>query len=99
MNVPGVAWVSLILILIPVIQSFVSMQWPEQSYAITALVVGILGALAKWLQMYFTPSTSSGNEPQVLPTPNGVMGAAAPASTSSATEGESPSRVRTWLIG
>ncbi len=88
MNIPGVAWVSLILILIPVIQSFVSMQWPEQSYAITALIVGVLGAVGKWLQMYFQPA-----QPAQPPAPSGAMGAAAPE------QPKQPSKVRTWLIG
>lgn len=88
MNIPGVAWVSLILILIPVVQSFVSMQWPEQSYAITALIVGVLGAVAKWLQMYFQPAP-----PQVLPMPDGVMGAPAPEPV------KQPGKLRTWLVG
>lgn len=53
MNVPGVAWVALVLLLIPVVQVFVQTQWPEASYPLTALIVGVLAALAKWLQMYF----------------------------------------------
>lgn len=87
MNVPGVAWVSLILILIPVVQSFVSMQWPESSYAITALIVGVLGAVAKWLQMYFAQPA----QPPQLPA--GAMSAPAPQST------QQPSKVKTWLLG
>ena len=88
MNVPGVAWVGLILILIPVIQSFVAMQWPEQSYPITFLIVGVLGGVAKWLQMYFQPS-----QPAQPPAPSGAMSAAAPQPE------KQPARLRTWLIG
>ncbi len=90
MNVPGVAWFGLILILIPVIQSFVAMQWPEQSYPITFLIVGVLGGVAKWLQMYFQPA-----QPQILPMPDGAMGMM----SSPQPEQKQPSRVKTWLLG
>jgi protein-S-isoprenylcysteine O-methyltransferase Ste14 len=62
MNVPGVAWVGLVLLLIPVVQVFVQAQWPEASYPITALIVGVLAALAKWLQLYF-------QQDKILPPP------------------------------
>lgn len=90
MTVPGVAWVGLILLLIPVIQQFVQMQWPEQSYAITALVVGVLGVLAKWLEMYFKPATP----PPAAPRPRSVgeTGASTPAP-------QAESKVRRFLIG
>lgn len=90
MNVPGFAWVALILLLIPVIQQWITMQWPESSYAITALVVGVLAAVGKWLQMYFTPAP-----PQILPMPDGALGAAAPRSEPV----KQPSKVKTWLLG
>ena len=90
MNVPGVAWVALILLLIPVLQQWIAMQWPEASYPITALVIGVLMAVGKWLQMYMQPAP-----PQVLPMPDGVMGAAAPQSEPQ----KQPSRVKTWLLG
>lgn len=50
-NLPGVAWVGLILLLIPVIQQWVAVQWPESAYPISALFVGVLAALAKWLEL------------------------------------------------
>ena len=87
MNVPGVAWVGLVLLLVPVIQTWVAMQWPEASYPITALIVGVLAAVGKWLQMYFTQPA----EPETPP--SGAMGAPAPQST------QQPSKVKTWLIG
>lgn len=86
MNVPGVAWVGLILLLVPVIQTWVAMQWPEQSYAITALIVGVMGALTKWLQMYFTQTTEPAQPPP------GAMGAPAP-------QADKPGKLRTWLVG
>jgi protein-S-isoprenylcysteine O-methyltransferase Ste14 len=91
MTVPGVAWVGLILLLIPVIQTFVQMQWPEQSYAITALVVGVLGVLAKWLEMYFKPTPTP---PAADPKPRsiGETGASTPPP-------RPPSRARRFLIG
>ncbi len=87
MNVPGVAWVALILLLIPVLQQWIAMQWPEASYPITALIVGVLMAVGKWLQMYMQP------QPAQPPTPPGAMGAAAPEPV------KQPSKVRTWLVG
>lgn len=70
MSVPGVAWVGLILLLIPVIQTFVQMQWPESSYAITALIVGVLGVLGKWLEMYFKPAPPP--PPPATPRPRAI---------------------------
>lgn len=90
MNVPGVAWVGLILLLIPVIQQFVQMQWPEQSYAITALIVGVLGVLAKWLQMYFQPAQPPA--PAATPRSVGDTGASTPPPAA-------PSKVRRFLVG
>ena len=88
MNVPVVAWVALILLLIPVIQQWIAMQWPESSYAIAALVVGVLAAAGKWLQMYMQPAP-----PQVLPMPDGAMSAPQPE------QPKRTSKVRTWLVG
>lgn len=53
MSLPGTAWVALILLLIPVVQGWVAQQWPEAQYPATALVVGLLMAVAKWLEMVF----------------------------------------------
>lgn len=91
MNVPGVAWVALILLLIPVIQQWIAMQWPESSYAITALIVGVLAAVGKWLQMYMQPA-----QPQILPMPDAAFGAM---STPQPEQPKQPSKVKTWLIG
>lgn len=90
MNVPGVAWVALILLLIPVLQQWIAMQWPEASYPITALVVGVLLAVGKWLQMYFQPA-----QPVQPQAPAGVLDAAAPQSEPV----KQPSKVKTWLLG
>lgn len=35
------------------IESWLAIQWPEASYPLTALIVGILGAIGKWLDVYF----------------------------------------------
>lgn len=89
MTVPGVAWIGLILLLIPIIQQFVQMQWPESSYAITALVVGVLGVLAKWLEMYFKPTAAP--PPSATARSVGETGASTPAP-------QAPKKLRRFLV-
>lgn len=91
MTVPGVAWVGLILLLIPVIQQFVQMQWPESSYAITALIVGVLGVIGKWLEMYFKPAAPP-SPPAATPRGIGETGASTPTP-------KPESKARRFLVG
>lgn len=92
MNVPGVAWVGLLLLLIPVIQAWVAMQWPEASYPITALIVGVLAAVGKWLQMYVQAKPQAPVE-----TPPEAQSFAAPAGAVGSEK--QPSKMKKWLLG
>lgn len=94
-NVPGAAWVGLALILIPTVQAFVATQWPEASFPITVLVVGVLGGFAKWLQMFFTAQAKkeAAEAARALAPPDGVAAFSAPAPE------KEPSRLLVWLVG
>lgn len=84
MRTPGVVWVALVLLLIPVVQQFAAQQWPEQSYPMTALIVGVLGALAKWLELYWSDGAQ---------TPPGAPADIPPAHS------ERSGRLRRFLLG
>lgn len=70
-NLPGVFWIVLILALIPAISAVLENFWPSSQYYVTALVVAVLGALAKAIQMW---AERSGE----LPPSDGPQAAAAP---------------------
>ncbi len=72
-NVPGVAWWVLALLVIPVVQTWLAQTFPGSVYAWVPLAVAVLGAVAKWVQWILTQ-----NKVQVMPDmPDGA--AAAPA--------------------
>ena len=76
-NVPGVAWWVLALLVIPVVQTWLAQTFPGSMYAWVPLAVAVLGAVAKWVQWVLTQ-----NKVQVMPEmpemPEGVAGAPAP---------------------
>lgn len=75
-NVPGVAWWVLALLVIPVVQTWLAQTFPGTLYQWAPLVVAVLGAVAKWVQWILTQ-----NNVPVTPLPDmpdGVAGAPAP---------------------
>ena len=70
-NVPGVAWWVLALLVIPVVQTWLAQTFPGSLYAWVPLAVAVLGAVAKWVQWILTQ-----NKVQVMPEmPEGVAAA------------------------
>lgn len=75
-NVPGVAWWVLALLVIPVVQTWLAQTFPGTLYQWAPLAVAVLGAVAKWVQWILTQ-----NNVQVTPLPDmpdGVAAAPAP---------------------
>lgn len=52
-NVPGVAWWVLALLIVPLVQTWLEQMFPGSVYAWVPLAVAILGAVAKWIQWIF----------------------------------------------
>jgi hypothetical protein len=86
-NVPGVAWWVLALLVIPVVQTWLAQTFPGSLYAWVPLAVAVLGAVAKWVQWILTQ-----NDVQIAPMPDGV--AAAPVQ-----EEKKRMSVRWFLLG
>lgn len=86
-NLPGVFWIVLILALIPAISAVLENFWPSSQYYVTALVVAVLGALAKAIQVW---AEKTGE----LPPTDGPQ----PAATVN-TYSEQPGKVSRFLLG
>lgn len=50
-NLPGIFWIVLILALIPAVSAVIDQFWPASQYYISAIVIAVLGALAKAIQV------------------------------------------------
>lgn len=83
---PGVVWVVLILALIPGVQAVLEQFFPATEYWYSALIVAVLGALAKAIEVW------AKQQGMTIETPAGAAGAPAPMA-------EQPSKVKRWLLG
>ena len=97
MTVPGVAWVTLIVMLLPVLAQFIGAQWPEANgYAWSGAIVVALGVVGKWLQMMFIDKPAP-PAPPAAPRPRAIGETGA--STNAATPPPPPpSRLRRFLV-
>ena len=50
-NLPGIFWIVLILALIPAVSAVIEQFWPSSQYYVSAIVIAVLGALAKAIQV------------------------------------------------
>lgn len=99
MTVPGVAWVTLIVMLLPVLAQFIGTQWPESNgYLWSGAIVVALGVVGKWLEMTFISKSVAATPPATDARPRsiGETGASLNASTPAP---KLESRARRFLVG
>lgn len=89
---PGVVWVVLILALIPGVQAVLTQFFPSTEYWYSALVVAVLGAIAKAVEVWAKQQGMTIEIEQDGPLPAGDVGPIK-------LELEEPSKVRRWLLG
>lgn len=87
LGLPSVFWLVLILALIPAVQGILEQFFPVTEYWYSALIVAILGALAKAIQVTYGGGDSA---PTVAPPP-GAAGDVQPVA-------KAPGKVRRWLL-
>lgn len=56
MKVQWYMWVGLALILAPIVQQWIALYYPAASYPASALLVGVIAGVAKWLEMILRDS-------------------------------------------
>ena len=89
---PGVVWVVLILALIPGVQAVLEQFFPSTEYWYSALIVAVLGAIAKAIEVWARQQGMKIEIEQDGPMPAGDAGPIA-------LEMEAPSKLRRWLVG
>ena len=89
---PGVVWVVLILALIPGVQAVLTQFFPSTEYWYSALVVAVLGAIAKAVEVWAKQQGMTIEIDSDGPLPAGDVGPIK-------LELEEPSRLRRWLLG
>ena len=89
---PGVVWVVLILALIPGVQAVLTQFFPSTEYWYSALVVAVLGAIAKAVEVWAKQQGMTIEIDSEGPLPAGTTGPIK-------LEMEEPSKVRRWLLG
>lgn len=89
-NLPGIFWIVLILALIPAVSAVIDQFWPSSQYYISAIVIAVLGALAKAIQVMLE---KGGDTLQIETPPAGA--AAAPMQIAA----EKPGKVARLLFG
>ena len=72
-KVPGVAWWILAGMLIPVLQAWLMQAFPDSPFLWVPLAIGVLGAIAKWIEWVLRRNTGDIAEP-----PPGVAAALMP---------------------
>lgn len=89
---PGVVWVVLILALIPGVQAVLEQFFPSTEYWYSALIVAVLGAIAKAIEVW---ARQQGMKIEI------DQSGALPASDAAPIliEMEEPSKLRRWLLG
>ncbi len=89
---PGVVWVVLILALIPGVQAVLEQFFPATEYWYSALIVAVLGSIAKAIEVW---ARQQGMQIEI--DQSGVL----PASDAAPIliEMEAPSKLRRWLLG
>ncbi len=89
---PGVVWVVLILALIPGVQAVLDQFFPSTEYWYSALIVAVLGAIAKAIEVWARQQGMKIEIEQDGPMPAGDAGPIV-------LEMEAPSKLRRWLVG
>lgn len=89
---PGVVWVVLILALIPGVQAVLEQFFPATEYWYSALIVAVLGAIAKAIEVWARQQGMKIEIEQDGPMPAGDAGPIV-------LEMEAPSKLRRWLLG
>ncbi len=89
---PGVVWVVLILALIPGVQAVLEQFFPATEYWYSALIVAVLGAIAKGIEVWARQQGMKIEIDQSGAMPAGDVGPIT-------VEMEEPSRLRRWLLG
>lgn len=92
MSLPGVFWIVLLLALIPAIQTVLEQFFPATEYWYTALIVALLGAIAKAVEVW-----ARKEYPGEIDLPDGAPRPAAAARPAETTAKSSPAR--RWLMG
>jgi hypothetical protein len=87
LGLPSVFWLVSILALIPAVQGILERFFPATEYWYSALIVAILGAVAKAFQVTYGGGAAVG---EVAPPP-GAAGDVQPM-------GKAPGKVRRWLL-
>ncbi len=89
---PGVVWVVLILALIPGVQAVLEQFFPATEYWYSALIVAVLGAIAKAIEVWAHQQGMTIEIDSDGPLPAGDVGPIT-------LEMEEPSKVKRWLLG
>lgn len=89
---PGVVWVVLILALIPGVQAVLEQFFPATEYWYSALIVAVLGSIAKAIEVWARQQGMKIEIEQDGPMPAGDAGPIV-------LEMEAPSKMRRWLLG
>ena len=63
MKIQWYMWVGLALILAPVVQQWISSYYPAEAFPMAALVVVLIGGVAKWLELVLRDSQQKGDAP------------------------------------
>jgi hypothetical protein len=87
---PGVVWVVLILALIPGVQGVLERFFPSAEYWYSALIVAVLGAIAKAIEVW---ARQQGMQIEVSD------GAPTPLAALAASEVAPPGKLWRWLFG
>lgn len=77
MRVQWYMWVMLALILAPLVQQWVATYFPAESYPLAALVVVVIGGVAKWLELVMEERGARGETRQPAMGEAGEVAAAA----------------------
>lgn len=88
LGLPSVFWLVLILALIPAVQGILEQFFPATEYWYSALIVAILGAVAKAIQVTYGGGASAG---EMVAPPPGAAGDVRPTV-------KAPGKVRRWLL-
>ena len=89
---PGVVWVVLILALIPGVQAVLEQFFPATEYWYSALIVAVLGAIARAIEVWARQQGMKIELEQDGPMPAGDAGPIV-------LEMAAPSKLRRWLLG
>lgn len=98
-HVPGIGWWVLASIMIPVVQGWLMQAFPDSPYRWAPLAIGLLGAVAKWVEWILRRNGSTAPE---VPSTSIDTGDAVPAAMTAPQQAPSASKVDEvawWIFG